>query len=213
MKSIEFLLESSLSRLYTKTQNHSVGAITAYRGDFSKQTNELRNRKLASYLSSRGYGITNITGGYIENPGTENEREVTEQTFFVVNPTEGDDGGKLEKDLIELGQLYDQDSILSYRFGDKPTYIGTTHRKDADPGFGQTYQLTSTEWGDPKGPYFSRVRGRKFAYKEAYEYPEATSINTRHVRYLMAESVAKELVKLREQNDLHPWYHVMKHTR
>jgi len=197
MKAIEILAESSLARLYSKIQNHSVGAITAFRGDFSTEVNKQRNRKLASYLGNRGYELTVIAGGYIENPGTPEEKEVSEETFFVVNPTKGDDNGKLESDLVDLGELYDQDSILSYRFGDKPTYIGTTHRESADPAFGQRYALTATEWGNPKGPYFSRVRGRKFAFKECRTWAAPLTNNGKTTRYISAQQVEKQLNELR----------------
>jgi hypothetical protein len=196
MKIKEFIVESSLSRIYQHVKNHSVGAITAHRAGYSPETNAQRNRKLASYLSSRGYNITVIDGGYIENPGTPEEREVKEKTLFVVNPVEGDDDGRLERDLVSLGELYDQDSVLSYRHGDKPTYIGTTHRPDADPGYGERFALSSTEWGSPSGPYFSSVRGRKWAYNESVEYQHPTSVNGLTTRYLTAKSVQKELDSL-----------------
>ena len=197
MKIKDILNESSLSRIYSHVKNHSVGAITAFRDEFSKETNLQRNRKLGSYLASRGYNVTVIDGGYIENPGTPEEKEVTEKTFFVVNPVEGDDDGKLERDLIDLGQLYDQDSILTYRHGDKPTYVGTTRREGADPAFGQRYALNSTEWGNPSGPYFSSVRGRKFAYKESVELAKPGTVNGRTTRYLSAKEVERALKEMK----------------
>ena len=199
MKIQELLAESSLSRIYRHVKDHSVGAITAFRADYSPEENNQRNRKLASYLGSRGYQLTMIDGGYIENPGTPEEREVKEKTLFVVNPLEGDDEGKLEQDLISLGQLYEQDSILSYRFGDKPTYIGTTDRPGADPALGQRYALSSTEWGSPSGPYFSSVRGRKWAYKESVELLAPTSVNGLTTRYLSAKEVERQLVEMKNR--------------
>ena len=193
MKSSEIILESSLSRIYSHVKNHSVGAITAHRAENTPEENAQRNRKLASYLGNRGYNITMIDGGYIENPGTPDEREVKEKTLFVVNPKKGDDDGQLETDLVKLGQLYDQDSVLSYRFGGAPTYIGTTDRQGADPALGQQYKLSSTEWGNPSGPYFSSVRGRKWAYHESVELASPTSVNGLTTRYLSAKEVEKQL--------------------
>jgi len=198
MRINEILSESSLSRIHRHVENHSVGAITAYRGDLSRSTNEQRNRSLASYLSNRGYNITQIEGGFIENQGQPDEREITEKTFFVVNPEEGDDGGKLEQDLISLGELYDQDSILSYRFGDRPTYIGTSHRAGADPAFGERFALSSTEWGNPSGPYFSSVRGRKFAYKESFDLRPPTTVNGLTTRHIRASEVERKLNEMKE---------------
>jgi hypothetical protein len=193
MKVKELLTEASLSRIYQHVKNHSVGAITAYRNDKDKKTNELSNRKLTSYLTNRGYNITVIDGGYVENPGTENEHEVTEKTLFVVNPKEGDDNDQLEQDLIKLGQLYDQDSILSYRNGGKPTYIGTSNRPDADPSLGERIELSSTEWGSPSGPYFSSIRNRKWAYKESIEVRTPMTVNGMTTRYLSAQEVERQL--------------------
>lgn len=195
----DYLTESSLSRLYSKVQNHAVGAITGFRGGNTAAENEKRNRALGSYLSSKGYQLTVIDGGYIENPGTEEEKTVTEKTFFVVNPKKGDDGGQLENELVKLGELYDQDSILTYRFGGKPTYIGTTHRPDADPSFGQQYALTSTEWGNPSGPYFSRVRGRKFAFKEVRDYEPPQTVNGKTTQFLASQEVEKQLLELKSK--------------
>jgi hypothetical protein len=106
MKTSEIIVESSLSRIHRHVKNHSVGAITAFRAENSLETNQQRNRKLASYLSSRGYNITMIDGGYIENPGTPNEKEVKEKTLFVVNPKEGDDDGELEVAVATPGVMY-----------------------------------------------------------------------------------------------------------
>lgn len=130
MKVKDILTESSLSRLFSKTQKHAVGAISAFRGELSKQENLKRTGQLSAYLRSRGYGITQIEGGFIENFGTPQQRDVSEKTLFVVNPVEGGDNGALEADLKKLGAVYDQDSILSYRFNGKPTYIGTTSRPE-----------------------------------------------------------------------------------
>lgn len=192
----DYIVETSLSRLYSKIQNHSVGAITAHRGEKTSAENSQRNRQLASYLSNKGYQLTVIDGGYVENPGTEQERTVTEKTFFVVNPVEGDDGGDLEQDLVQLGKLFDQDSILSYPHGGKPTYIGTSSRPDADPALGERYQLSATEWGNPSGPYFSRARGRKFAFKEVRDYEAPTTVNGKTTQYLRAQEVVEQLLQL-----------------
>ena len=198
MKTADIILETSLSRLHSKIKNHAVGAITAHRGEKTSAENNQRNRQLAGYLSQKGYQLTVIDGGYVENPGTPQEKTVTEKTFFVVNPSEGDDGGKLEQDLKTLGRVFDQDSILSYQFGGKPTYIGTSSRPDADPGLGEKYELSSTEWGNPQGPYFSRVRGRKFAFKEIRDYEPPTTVNGKTTQYLRSQEV-EQLIREYQQ--------------
>ena len=201
MKIREVISESSLSRLYSKTQNHAVGAISAFRGEFSKQENLKRTAELKAYLINHGYQVTMIDGGFIENYGTDRQRDVTEKTLFVVNPQEGDDGGKLEGVLKKLGNLYDQDSILSYRYGGKPTYIGTTDRSDAYLPKGEQSTLDKTEWGDPKGEYFSSIRGRKFSYvNECYDVPPPKTVNARTTCAVVARSVELRLQELSEKS-------------
>lgn len=190
---IELLTESCLSTIYQHVKNHSVGVITAHRQENDEKINESQNRKLTSYLSSKGYNITLIEGCYIENLETDNQKEVKEKTLFVVNPKQGDDGGELELDLVKLGQLYGQDSILSYRNGGKPTYVGTSDRMNVDPALGQRTELDSIEWGSPRGPYFSSIRNKKWTYMKSIELDPPTTVNGLTTRYLSAQEIQRQL--------------------
>src|ERR1035437_5317437 len=98
MKTAEFINESSLSRIYSSAQNHATGAITAFRGNLSFSDNRENNKKLLAFLALRNYHVTRVIGSFIENQGGPAEQEVKEETFFVVNPIDGDDGGRLEYD-------------------------------------------------------------------------------------------------------------------
>ena len=69
--------ESSLSRIWRHTQDHTTGAITTFRDDRSKQENKKNNRELKGYLRNKGYGVTSVDGNYIEQYGTVNAKEVT----------------------------------------------------------------------------------------------------------------------------------------
>lgn len=178
------LVEASLNRIYQKTQKHAVGAVTAERGGKTKAENKANNKKVLAYLLNKGYSVIKVKGSYLENYQSDDEREVGEESFFVANhEVEGDDGGQLEKDLIKLGRLYDQDSILSVPFGKKGYLYGTSKRSNAFPDYDQKHVVGKPVFGDAKGEFFSRIRGRKFAF-ESYEIVEEP--DTRHGKWAMS---------------------------
>ena len=77
--------ESSLSRIHSKMQGSIAGTITAYRSEYSKQDNQKRNKSLVAKLMNLGYSVTAVKGSYIENYGSDDEKEVSEHSFFVEN--------------------------------------------------------------------------------------------------------------------------------
>lgn len=188
-----YITETSLNRLYQKTQDHAVGTITAFRGDQTYAVNRENNQRLLAWLLNRGYSVTKIKGSYIEQFGTDTEKEVSEESFFVVNPAQGDDHGQLEADLISLGQAFDQDSIMSYRYRDAPTLVGTSAREDSFPGQGRRQAYPNTEWGHSTGPFFSRVKGRQFSFAEATECAYPGTINGVRVMKEYAQTLDEHL--------------------
>lgn len=196
----QFVVESGLSRLHKHISDHSAGAITAYRDEFSRKENQARNKKLLAYLQKKGYSVTSVKGSYIEQFDTPNAKEVGEASFFVVNTkVEGDDGGQLESDLQKLGRLFDQDSILSVRKG-KGTLIGTSRREDSFPGYGVHLEAGKGKFGSAAGKFFSRVKGRVFAFESVDSVEEIpnqpSTINGIRARDILAEQVEEELKRL-----------------
>lgn len=167
------LLESSLSRLWSKTQKHTCGAISGYRDERTRAENRRHHAKISRYLQGRGYSVTSVKGSYIENFGTDTAREVDEPSLFVCNHgVEGDDGGELKRDLIKMGKDADQDSILVIPHGGKGAYlVGTSRRDNAWPDYGQSVRVGDGRFGKVAGEFMSKIRGRKFAF-EAVEPPK-----------------------------------------
>lgn len=162
----QFVQESSLSRIKSKVDDYSCGAITAFRNEYTHAQNKERNKELFAALKVKGYSITKVKGSYIENFNSPDAKEVGEETWFVCNDkVEGDDKGQLEKDLKKLGEKYDQDSILSIRNA-KASLIGTSHRDNAFPSYNQTVAVGTGKYGKKSGEFFSRVKGREFAFEE-----------------------------------------------
>jgi len=152
-----------------------------------------------AYLINKNYSVIKVKGSYWENFQKPTQREVGEESFFVANhEIEGDDGGQLENDLIKLGRLYDQDSILSVPFGEKGYLYGTSKRDDGFPDYNQKVVVGKPVFGDAKGEFFSRVKGRKFAFESANEVGKPMTYNGKWALTLLAKNVAEEI---RENED------------
>jgi hypothetical protein len=156
--------ESSLSRIWENLKDHDAGAITGFRGDNPREKNKENNRDIKIYLRSKGYSVTSVDGSYIENFGTPTAREVSEPSFVVVDQN---DTGFLHQDLIDLAQMYDQDSVLIIPKGGEDAFLhGTSKRADSFPGLGKTIRAGSGKYGKASGEFFSRIGGRQFAFEE-----------------------------------------------
>jgi len=176
MKFNDFLNESSLSRVYRQALKHATGTITAYRSardcntgkPFTKKENQKRNEILAAKLLRKGYGITKVKGTFIEGFGSKKPVEVKEAAFIVVDLK---DSGTLRKDLIKLGEQFEQDSITfseaSQSKGQTPyLLIATNNCPNGYPsgGVGSTLKLGKPIFGKD-GEFFSRVNGRPFVFE------------------------------------------------
>ena len=169
----EYLTESSLSRLWKHSQEHDYGTITAFRyapecGEgtpYTKKENLQRNKSLLAKLRSKGYGVTSIKGSYIENYGKATAREVGENSFFVADMQ---DKGRLKKDLLALGEEFDQDSIIFGNKGKSGALFGTNKCPEGYPGYGKKLVQGGAIFGK-EGEFMSRVNGRPFVFSESVE--------------------------------------------
>ena len=163
------LNESSLSRIYQHSKESNIGMITAYRGQYSVRQNEDRNEKLKSDIQSGGFGYIPVIGFYIENPGTQEERRVKEQSFLVISSS--NDSGKLKGFLQRAGARYDQDSVL-YKDAsvEDAILIGTSSGRW--PGLGTEVKIG--KWSANKiGTYYTQMKGHRTFTFESVEPPES----------------------------------------
>lgn len=189
----EFLEESSLSRIYQATQDHESGGITGFRGSNTYAQNLENNRNILVYLKNKGYSVTKVKGSYIEDKGSDKENEVGESSFFVVDMN---DTGHLKQDLISLGKLYDQDSILIVPKGGQGAYlVGTSKRDTAYPSYGQEQKVGSGTYGKVAGQFLSRINGREFAFEEI-EWPD--TINGVRGWKILFNQIEEEISKLKD---------------
>ena len=165
------LNESSLNRIYSHIQEHDCAIITAFRSSMVNcvsgedderilniRNNKNRNKNLKAALISLGYGVTGVKGTYIENFMSDNEIEVKEDSYFVVNLT--DDPTFISK-IIKLGEIFCQDSVLILERGGENNYLYGTNESDF-PGYGESVPVGGFKPGI-ESEFMTRVSGRPFA--------------------------------------------------
>lgn len=176
MKVNEIIMESGLSRVYNAIQKHDYGTITAFRyapecgsgTPYTYSQNQQRNKSLLAKLKLAGFSVTSIKGSYIENYGSDDAREVGENSFLVVDIQ---DKGNLKSTLLRLGEEFEQDSIIYGNAGDVGTLIGTNHCPDGYPGYHNEMPQGGAIFGK-SGEFMSRVKGRPFVFAESAELLE-----------------------------------------
>ena len=165
-----FLNESGLSRVHQHISAHDTAVITAFRNDPSSdegcynakppaeqeesplKANKARNKNLKAVLLKMGYGVTRVDGSYIENfDDVDNRKEVSEESFFVVNLKDDPD---FNNNINRLGQMFCQDSVLLIpQGGDAAFLLGTN---ETWPGLGEKEPVGRFE-GGKEAEFMSRV--------------------------------------------------------
>lgn len=182
IKTFKELNESSLSRIVKHMSEHDCGIMTAERkGEgckptkleyYTKKQNYQRNRQLNAKLQILGYGITKGKGVYIENYKSKDLSErsnVYEDVYFIVDLK---DNGNLKNDLLELGELYMQDSIFWIpKPGNMSYLIGTNHCEDAFPGYGIVSENPIRSFG-VDGEFMTMINGRPFKFTQNNIYED-----------------------------------------
>lgn len=158
------LIESGLSRVLSHMEKHDTGTISASRQRFSSKENKQRTISLKAKLLKLGYSVTLIKGSYIEDYGTANATEVKEDSLFVVDIK---DKGRLELDLRNLGEEFEQDSILFIPVGGNKSYLWGTNHIAEYPGYGKNIIFSSRGLGK-EGEFMTKVKGRPFIF-ESFE--------------------------------------------
>jgi|LakMenE18May11ns_1017448.scaffolds.fasta_scaffold9939866_3 hypothetical protein len=160
--------ESSLSRINKYIKNNQCAVISAFRKSLTNCLsdesddrkinifdNKGRNKKMYSALLALGYDVTKVKGTYIENYMQENAIEVKEDSYFVVNST---DDPKFIQNIIKLGELFCQDSVFIFDFGDN--YLFGTNNSEF-PGLANKINMGKFRPGT-EGEFMTKVSGRPF---------------------------------------------------
>lgn len=102
--------ESNFGRIKQHIDNGCM-MISACRGENTEHENTVATDSLAKDLKNSKLGYIRILGGYIENLGTDSEKEVTEESFFVPKTGTMSDN-EFFSTAIKLCKKYNQDSVL-----------------------------------------------------------------------------------------------------
>ena len=154
----EFLDESSLSRIKSKSDKSGIATLSADRGNKSRKENQARSQQLQKDIRGKfGRGPTKVKGSYLENPGTKDERKVKEKSYVI-------DRGKLskrdfKKKVKKIGIKYKQDSVLT-----QTKKTGTLHRtrKGGLDKKGENVGRFKPQGKNPYGQ--SQIKGKTFSY-------------------------------------------------
>ena len=88
------ILEGSFNRLVSQMENKDFAIISAYRHEFSKEENILRNRELRGILNSHKMGVHQLVGHWLEAPKgveykdakPEDLTDTIERSYFIAKP-------------------------------------------------------------------------------------------------------------------------------
>ena len=155
----EFLDESSLSRIKSKSDKGGIAMMSASRGDKSAKENRARAKQLDKDIRGRGLGgATKVTGSYMEKGDDGKERKVKERSHVVSSGKMGK--RKFKKEVKKLGKKYGQDSVLTQT---KKTGTLSATRKG---GLGKSKNIKlgkfKPQGKNPEGQ--SQIKGKTFTY-------------------------------------------------
>jgi len=189
MKLTQILNESSLSRLWQYMEKHDCGTMSAFRSaadcgkgeKYTYRQNMQRNASLLSKIHSSGrYSVTAIKGAYIENYGTPEAVEVSENTFFIADV---ENKGNLLSVMKRLGEEFEQDSILFIPVGGQFAELhGTNHCPSGYPGYGKIVKFDKREFGR-EAQFFSKVGNRPFSFLPETVMTENVGPNDYHGKW------------------------------
>ena len=158
--------ESSLSRLWKHNLSHDCGAMSAFRPasdcgtgtPYTREDNLKRSTSLSAKLRYLGYRVTATVGVY---------KGKKEASFFVVD---SEDSGKLETDLHDLGEEFEQDSILFIPRGainnEATAYlIGTSRCPGVEITYGEREPFERGRLGMSSPIYSTYINGRPFFFE------------------------------------------------
>lgn len=200
------LNEISVDRLLGKHYDAGFIIISASRNpeEASNHENNEKTKELANDIRNKGYSYMPVYGGFIENVGSDNEKEVYESSFLIFNFDRK--GEQLDyKDLydfgLELTNKYQQESFLSKEPGGSTKFI--TGDNKVDGVFNGDIKIN-----DLADKYFTSLvktknmdsdqdnrRDSRFSFTEAYINPRPVTYNERIMRDMKGEIFLNEYIK------------------
>ena len=158
----QFLDESSLSRIKSKSDKGGMAILSGSRGDKSSKENKARAKQLDRDIIGRGLpGDTKVSGRWDEKDKKTGETKKVKERSHVV--TSGKMGKrKFKKTIKALGKKYDQDAVLTQT---KKTGTLSATRKG---GLGKDKRVKAGKFrpgrSSPQGD--TKIKGKTFTYEK-----------------------------------------------
>ena len=156
----EFMQESSLSRIKSKSDKSGIATMSADRGNLSRKQNQARAKQLQKDIRGKfGRGPTKVKGSYLENPGSKDERKVKEKSYVIDRGKMGK--RKFKKEVKKLGKKYGQDSVITQTKGGGDATLKRT-RKGGLPKRNIKLGKMKPQGKNPEGE--TQVKGKTYTY-------------------------------------------------
>ena len=157
----EFMQESSLARIKSKSDKGGIATMSADRGNLSRKQNQARAQQLQKDIRGKfGRGPTKLKGSYDERDEKTGEtRKVKEKSFAIDRGKMGK--RKFKKEVKKLGKKYGQDSVLTQT--KKTATLHATRKGGLGPktkGIGVGKFRAQRK--NPEGQ--SQIKGKVFSY-------------------------------------------------
>ena len=155
----EFMQESSLSRIKSKSDKGGMAILSGSRGDKSKKENKARAKQLDKDIRGKGLpGATKVTGSYVEKDKSGKETKVKERSHVVTSGKMGK--RKFKKAVKSLGKKYGQDSVLTQT--KKTGRLQATRKGGLGKAKGIGVGKFKAGGKNPEGQ--SQIKGKTFTY-------------------------------------------------
>ena len=155
----EFVQESSLSRIKSKSDKGGMAILSGSRGDKSKKDNQARAKQLDKDIRGKGLpGATKVTGSYVEKDKSGKETKVKERSHVVTSGKMGK--RKFKKAVKALGKKYGQDSVLTQT--KKTGRLQATRKGGLGKAKGIGVGKFKAGGKNPEGQ--SQIKGKTFTY-------------------------------------------------
>ena len=167
MKSFkEFLEESSLSRIKSKSDKGGMAVISGSRGDKSKKENKARAKQLDRDIKGKGLpGATKVSGRWDETDDKTGKTSKVKERSHVV--TSGKKGKRAFKKAVKsLGKKYGQDAVLTQT--KKTGTISATRKgglgKDSQGRDVKRVKAGTMKPGRSSSEGDTKIKGKTFTY-------------------------------------------------
>ena len=158
----EFINESSLSRIKSKSDKKGIAVMSASRANKSAKENSARSKQLDKDIRSKfGRGATKVTGSYSEkDEKTGEEKKVKERSHVIDSGKMGK--RKFKKEVKKLGKKYGQDSVLTS--GKKGGTLSATRKGGLGKKKGIGVGRFKPQGTNPDGQ--SQIKGKTFSFNK-----------------------------------------------